>query len=85
MKNADFMKKGILIEPGEVREIKNHLVEHGCTECGNHVQLLRWVPEIWYVNCPDCGIIYKFDFVSGRAERLDVSITWASLLKIASG
>jgi len=82
MKNPSFMKKGFDIEEKEVREIKKHLELFGCTECCNKdVQILRWIPDVFYVNCPDCGIIYKFDFVNLRAERVDVS--WDHLLKIA--
>jgi len=81
MKNPDFMKKGFDIESKEVDEIRNHLTTYGCTECSSKdIQILRWVPSTWYVNCPDCGIIYKFDFVELKAERIDVS--WSALLKI---
>jgi len=82
MKNTAFMKKGFNIEPNKVDEIKNHLTTYGCTECSNKdVQILRWVPSIWYVNCKDCGIIYKFDFGNLKAERVDVS--WDYLIKTA--
>jgi len=84
MKNPDFMKKVFYffdMEPKEVDEIKNHLTTYGCTECSNkNIQILRWVPSTWYVNCSECNIIYKFDFVELKAERVDVS--WDHLLKI---
>jgi len=83
MKNSDFMKKGFNIEVKQVDEIKNHLTTYGCTECSNKdIHILRWIPGIWYVNCLDCGIIYKFDFNELKAVRVDLS--WTHLLKISA-
>lgn len=76
------MKKGFFMRPSEVEEIKKHLTTFGCTECCNHIKILRWVPNVWYVNCPDCEIIYKFDFDNLKAERAEVS--WDHLLRIAA-
>ena len=82
MKNPS-LRKGFDIEERKKLRNKKHLELFGCTECAaiKTFKFFGGSPDVFYVNCPDCGIIYKFDFVNLRAERVDVS--WDHLLKIA--